>query len=81
MRSFIAAARKPYAAVVTALALGLVPPGAHAQTGGIVGQVTEASTGQPLSGARVAVEGTGHLTLTNDAGRYMLEGVPPASAP
>ncbi|MCY3548553.1 MAG: von Willebrand factor type A domain-containing protein [Gemmatimonadetes bacterium] len=76
MRSFIAAARKPLAGVVTALALGLAPLNAHGQTGSIVGQVTEASSGQPLAGAVVAVEGTGHLALTNDAGRYGLEGVP-----
>ena len=76
MRFVTTAARKPLAAVVTALALGLVPIGAHAQTGSIVGQVTEANSGQPISGALVTVQGTGHVALTNDAGRYMLEGVP-----
>jgi len=76
MRSFIAAAGKPLAGVVTVLALGLVPLNAHAQNGSIVGQITEASSGQPISGALVAVEGTGHLALTNDAGRYALQGVP-----
>jgi len=76
MRSLTAAARKPLAGAVTALALGLAPLNAHGQTGSIVGQVTEASSGQPLAGAVVAVEGTGHLALTNDAGRYGLEGVP-----
>ncbi len=76
MRYFIAATRRTLAGVATALALGLVPLAAHAQTGSIVGQVTEASSGQPLAGAVVAVEGTGHLALTNDAGRYGLQGVP-----
>ncbi|MDE2804200.1 MAG: von Willebrand factor type A domain-containing protein [Gemmatimonadota bacterium] len=76
MRSVTAAARKPLAGVFAALALGLAPPSAHAQTGSIVGQVTEANSGQPLSGAVLAVEGTGRLALTNDAGRYLLEGVP-----
>ena len=37
---------------------------------------TDADSGQPLAGAQVAVEGTAFVTLTNDAGRYLLQGVP-----
>ena len=44
--------------------------------GAVAGQVTDADSGQPLAGAQVAVEGTAFVTLTNDAGRYLLQGVP-----
>ena len=51
-------------------------PQIQAQVGAIAGQVTDAASGQPLSGVQVAVEGTSRLTLTSEAGRYQLQSVP-----
>jgi TonB-dependent SusC/RagA subfamily outer membrane receptor len=46
------------------------------ETGVITGRVTEAGSGRPLSGVQVAVDGTRLGTLTNEEGRYLLQGVP-----
>ena len=91
MRSVTPAFRKPAcglrrgrqmarAAILAFLALLAVEtatvPRVHAQVGAIVGQVTDAVTGQPLPGAQVAVEGTSLITLSNRVGRYNLQRVP-----
>ena len=91
MRSVTTALRKPTlgsriarhmarAAILAFLALLAVElmtvPQIHAQVGAIGGQVTDAASGQALSGVQVAVEGTTRLTLTNEAGRYQLQSVP-----
>ncbi len=47
-------------------------PGASAQTT-IQGQVTDASTGDPLPQANLQIENTYTGTITNDQGRYSLE--------
>jgi len=47
-----------------------------AQTGRISGQVTSATTGEPLAGAQVVVEGTQIGTMANPQGRYLLLNVP-----
>ncbi|MFH1766375.1 MAG: TonB-dependent receptor plug domain-containing protein, partial [Gemmatimonadota bacterium] len=46
------------------------------ETGVIVGRVTEAGTGRPLSGVQMAIDGTGLGSLTNEEGRYVIPGVP-----
>ena len=70
-------ARAAILAFLAILAVELVTvPRIQAQVGAIAGRVTDAVSGQPLPGAQVAVEGTTHLTLTNEAGRYQLQGVP-----
>ncbi|MBW3552756.1 MAG: SusC/RagA family TonB-linked outer membrane protein, partial [Gemmatimonadetes bacterium] len=63
---------------MAAVALLLVgaPQGLHAQQAGVRGSVTDAQTGQPISGAQVAIRGTGIGTLTNSDGRYVLTNVP-----
>ena len=63
-------------AVVTAalLLLGVSPT--HAQQGAVSGTVTDASSGEPLSGAQVFVPGSNLGTLTSEDGTYRLEGVP-----
>lgn len=60
------------------------PPGVQAQSaprpaGRIAGNVVDAQTGRPLSGAQVMVEGTGIGTLTDLDGRYLLVNVPPTT--
>ncbi len=48
---------------------------ANAQTGNISGAVTDSSRKLALSGALVRVEGQGIQTVTDDSGRYLLQGV------
>ena len=47
-----------------------------AQTGTIVGTVTDAGSARPLEAAQVYVEGAGIGTLTNSSGRFLLVNVP-----
>ena len=77
MQSQMLACRMPLAGLLAVLMLALATATrAQAQMGAVAGQVTDADSGQPLAGAQVAVEGTAFVTLTNDAGRYLLQGVP-----
>lgn len=65
------------AAPLIALALALAAPSALlAQQGAVSGQVTDASTGQPVSGAQVFVVDGQAGTLTGEDGNYRLTGVP-----
>lgn len=63
-------------AVVAAAWLLFGASPASAQQGAITGAVTDAGTGDPVSGAQVFVEGTEMGTLTSQDGSYRLEGVP-----
>lgn len=47
-----------------------------AQTGRISGQVTNATTGGPVSGAQIVVQGTQIGTISNAQGRYLLLNTP-----
>jgi len=60
------------------LALVLIPPiqTAAAQTRTVTGTVTDATTGQPLEGARVSVRGTTLGTNTGANGRFTLGSIP-----
>lgn len=58
------------------LSLLLAGPGVAQGGGTIAGQVTDAATQEPLIGVQVMLAGTTRSTLTNDAGRYLLTGVP-----
>lgn len=64
--------------VVGALLIGFafVQP-AGAQTGKLTGVITDASTGAPLSGVQVVIEGTGRGNLTAPTGRYFILNIPP----
>lgn len=62
-----------------ALALLLLPDSAAAQTQGIRGTVTRASSRTALSGATVRVVGTALGTTTDSRGRFELLGVPQGS--
>jgi TonB-linked SusC/RagA family outer membrane protein len=50
--------------------------GQAANTGRVMGAVTAATTGQPLPGATVTVQGTNVGTLSAPNGRFILTGVP-----
>lgn len=72
--------------LLTALALGIGAGGAHAQTRVVTGRITDATTGEPVSGAQVSValtggavdiEGTNPLrAVTGNDGTFTLEEVP-----
>jgi len=49
--------------------------GLLAQTGVVGGVVISGETGEPLSGAQVLVSGTEQGSLTNQSGRFMIQGV------
>lgn len=57
----------------------LLVAGAFAQTGKIVGRVTDAATGEPLPGVNVLIEGTTQGTATNLDGEYVIIGVRPGT--
>jgi TonB-linked SusC/RagA family outer membrane protein len=59
-----------------ALALGWAPSAVSAQTGTVVGTVTESGGLRALESVQVFIPGTGIGTLTNTAGRYLLLNVP-----
>ena len=68
--------RKWFAAAVAA-AVALTAAGARAQgTGTVQGTVTLAGGAGPVHGALVLVVGTGATALTEDDGRFALEGMP-----
>ncbi len=62
--------------VLALIALGAPVGSAAAQTGAIAGQVTDASSGRPLSNAQVTVPGTGAGQIANASGRFVLLDVP-----
>ena len=74
---FIRTARA-FATGLTAVALVLFgAQGLSAQgTGQVAGTVTNAQTGQPMSGAQVSIRGLQTGALTGEDGRYSIRGVP-----
>ncbi len=57
----------------------ILPMTGFAQTGKIVGTVTDASTGDPLPGVNVYLDGTTQGTSTDFDGKYVIIGVRPGS--
>ena len=58
-------------------AFGLGAPVLHAQTAGtIAGRVTSATTGTPLSGVFIFVDGTAPRAQTDAEGSYRVAGIP-----
>lgn len=62
-------------AVVAAMAF-LVPTQAVAQDGTVTGQVTAATTGQPINGAQITIMDTQLGVLANASGRFLINNVP-----
>ena len=60
-------------------ALCLPATGALAQTGKIAGQVTDATSGMPLPGVNVVIEGTTQGSVTDAEGYYTIIGVRPGT--
>lgn len=57
--------------------VALVPAAAQAQTGTLVGTVTDVGTGAPLGGATVLIGGTTLVGVTNDRGEYSITNIRP----
>ncbi len=69
-------ARVACGAVALLAVLAAAPPAsAQAATGTVAGQVTEARSSRPISGATVQVNGTRLGAVTGDDGRYRISGV------
>ena len=66
----------PWLQLAAALIL-MAPCALQAQTGTIVGRVTDAATQAPIAEARVSVAGTTLVTSTNASGDYRLVNVRP----
>src|ERR1700704_3633559 len=62
--------------VLVTIAMLLLSLPAAAQTRTLTGTVTDASTGQPLEGARVSVRGTSLSTTTGVGGQFTIGSVP-----
>jgi TonB-dependent SusC/RagA subfamily outer membrane receptor len=67
---------KRWGAAACLLALLAVPAAAGAQTGTITGQARDLTTGEPLNGVQVSVEGTNLGGLSDARGRYLIQNVP-----
>ncbi|HUG01192.1 MAG TPA: carboxypeptidase-like regulatory domain-containing protein, partial [Longimicrobiales bacterium] len=73
-------ARMSLKGTLGALALAMLfAASAEAQTGRLTGIVTDAQTGEPLSGVQIFLEGTGIGTLTAENGRYFLLNIQPGT--
>ena len=73
-RSSLASAfRAAFGAV--ALLVAAAPLFGQATAGKIQGRVTDASTGQPIEGAQLSVDGTTLGNITNDEGFYFINEV------
>ena len=63
--------------LVLAVAFALLPASLHAQErASVTGTVTAGTSGQPLSGAQVAIPATNSRTVTDENGRFTLTNVP-----
>ena len=71
--------RRILAVVVAAGMASLVPRLAQAQTGKITGLVTDATSGQPIEGAQVVVQGTSYGSITQANGRFFILAIPPGT--
>lgn len=73
---FVRTALRFSVAVAASLALTVLPAEAQQATGTLRGQVTDAVTMRPLSGAQVSVPGTGRGGLANASGQFLILNVP-----
>ncbi|NNM04330.1 MAG: carboxypeptidase-like regulatory domain-containing protein, partial [Gemmatimonadetes bacterium] len=67
--------RLAFIATVFSLILG-VPQDVNAQGRAVAGTVTDARTGEPISGAQISVRDRGIGALSNAEGRYVLPNLP-----
>lgn len=76
VRALSLTARRLLAPLGTAaLIVGALPLGAQTPAGGVVAGVVRDADGQPIGGAEVTVEETGHQTYSNAEGAFRLPGI------
>ena len=66
----------PLATLATGAAMLFGAHGLHAQTRPLTGSVSDATNGQPISGAAVAVSGSAQSTFTNEDGNFSVSVAP-----
>lgn len=66
----------PLATLATGAAMLFGAHGLHAQTRPLTGSVSDATNGQPISGAAVAVSGSAQSTFTNEDGNFSVDVAP-----
>lgn len=71
--------KRPLSWLLIALFLVALPSAASAQSGKLSGVITEATTGDPLPGASVFLEGTQLGSVSDSEGRYVVVGVTPGT--
>ncbi|MEM6336309.1 MAG: carboxypeptidase-like regulatory domain-containing protein, partial [Bacteroidota bacterium] len=69
--------RKFFTVLLVGLFLQALPDQAHAQTGRLAGTVTDASTGEPIPGVTVILDGTTQGAASDAEGRYVIIGITP----
>jgi TonB-linked SusC/RagA family outer membrane protein len=72
-------ARLSAVSALAGLLLLLVAAPVQAQNATITGQVTSATSGEPISGVQVYLEGTGYNAVTGENGRYTISNVQPGT--
>jgi hypothetical protein len=55
------------------------PSQAEAQSGKLTGVITDASSGAPIEGVQVLLQGTGYGAITSANGRYFIISIPPGT--
>jgi len=65
--------------LLAAICLSMATGGAWGQTAGLTGSVTHEGDGEPLPGVTIFFPDLNTGTITNDAGRYQIEGLPLAT--
>jgi TonB-linked SusC/RagA family outer membrane protein len=69
--------RRTLALALGALLLAGYAEEARAQSAGAIrGRITEAGSGQPISGVQISITGTQRGTITDQTGAYLIPGVP-----
>lgn len=70
------AVRSTLLTLVLAFCVGFATEAKAQETGTVTGQVTDAATGQPLTGVQIQVVGTNLGGLSDQSGRYLINRVP-----
>jgi|GEM_PF-645971 len=73
------AGRKIVPILIAAMIILICPPGFAGTTGVISGVITDASTGEKLSGVNIIVKGTNLTTVTDANGYFVITNVAPGS--
>ncbi|MDQ6769965.1 MAG: SusC/RagA family TonB-linked outer membrane protein [Gemmatimonadota bacterium] len=68
-----------FAAALTLVGLALAAPPLMAQTGTLVGRVTDARSGAPITTAQITISGTSLTAMPDAEGRFRVTNIPPGT--